>query len=54
MTYHRHFTAKKHRPRWFRAKNHCAYCTDDNVAGHYAARSLVTPHLSNHNKKFTW
>jgi hypothetical protein len=26
MTYHRHFTTKKHRPRWFRAKNCCAYC----------------------------
>jgi len=26
MTYHRHFTAKKHRPRWFCAKNLCAYC----------------------------
>ena len=26
MTYHRHFTTKKHRPRWFRAKNLCAYC----------------------------
>jgi len=26
MTYHRHFTAKKHWPRWFRAKNRCAYC----------------------------
>jgi len=26
MTYHRHFAAKKHRPRWFRAKNLCAYC----------------------------
>jgi len=23
MTYHCHFTTKKHRPRWFRAKNLC-------------------------------
>jgi hypothetical protein len=26
MTYHRHFTAKKHRPRWFLAKTCCACC----------------------------
>jgi hypothetical protein len=26
MTYHRHFTAKKHRPRWFLAKTRCACC----------------------------
>jgi hypothetical protein len=26
MTYHCHFTAKKHRPSWFRAKSRCAYC----------------------------
>jgi hypothetical protein len=26
MTYYHHFTAKKHRPRSFRAKNLCAYC----------------------------
>jgi hypothetical protein len=24
--YHRHFTAKKHRPRWFLAKTRCACC----------------------------
>ena len=27
MTYHRHFTAKKHRPWWFLAKTRCACCT---------------------------
>jgi hypothetical protein len=26
MTYHRHFTAKKHRPWWFLAKTRCACC----------------------------
>jgi hypothetical protein len=26
MTYHWHFTAKKHRPRWFLAKTRCACC----------------------------
>jgi hypothetical protein len=25
MTYHCHFTAKKHQPSWFRAKSRCAY-----------------------------
>ena len=28
MTYHRHFTAKKHRPRWFLAKACCACCSN--------------------------
>jgi hypothetical protein len=31
MTYHRHFTTKKHRPRWFLAKMRCACCMFNNV-----------------------
>jgi len=31
MTYHRHFTVKKHWPRWFLAKTCCACCISTDV-----------------------
>ena len=36
MTYHHHFTVKEHRPRWFRAKNLCTYCSWKSLEEHFS------------------
>jgi transposase len=59
MTYQRHFTAKKHWPRWFLAKPHCACCISHdckldlvtlqgNPTGDQYIRDVLQPVVASH------
>lgn len=47
MTYHRHFTAKKHRPWWFLATTRCACCKSKETLCklHYFVKMVCYPSL---------